>query len=427
MALTLIDFPRRVFQAPVGRLSKGVSIQGAYSGTFTGPQARIVDADSGLVVVDWTSGTHAAGSWAVAINAPAGKMYRIEARDSGDPSNVLRGTNSWGVGRLIACLGQSNMRLMFDNGTGNPGYGSIQPGYPIPDYRTAMIDGSLTWKQVEGHGAATLANALADQMPIGLMDFAVSGSALCAISGSPYWLDTAPAGIYDDFLSGLSFVGGDIEAILWNQGETDLIATTSAEYFAGLTTLYARICAAVGRDAKDLPFILSVTGTQSASNSAMNGIRSAQMRWALETPGARLGPQAYDIPRMSDPHYTVGGYVEMGKRFARAILGDAGGPKITGARITGNVMDVEVSAPVLALTEGPIDGFEVSADGFATTLTQSDCYATEAGIRIELDAVPVAVPQVRYRYELNGGAAVGNVPYADGLPLRPTLTPIRAD
>lgn len=428
MPCALTDFPARIFQTPIGCRSKAVAIQGTYSGTFTGPRARLIDAVSGLVVVEWTAGTFDAGVWMVPIEAPAGRMYRIEARDSGDPGTVLRGANTWGVGTLIACLGQSNMNLMFDDGTGIPGYLSPQPGYPVPGYRTALIDTALTWKQNQGHGAITLANDLVEQLgPVGLMNFAVNGSALCEVSNpTSYWLDTAAGKPYANFLAGLSAVGGDAGLILWNQGESDLAATSSAEYFAGLGTLYARICEAVGRDPEDLPFILSVTGTQSASNAAMNGIRSAQMRWALNTPGARLGPQAYDIPRMSDPHYTIAGYVEMGHRFARAVLDDAAGPVILSARCDGNVIDLEVSEPLDAFTEGALDGFEVSADGFATTLSQADCYVTDAGIRIELTAVPSAAPQVRYQYDLNDGAPTGNVAYAAGLPLRPTLAPITA-
>ncbi len=105
----------RVFQRDIGGTSKSVTISGTYSNMdWSRVEARVLQHGTSTAVVGWTTidTTPGGGTFSGSLIVPQGGWYNIEIRALDSTGSVLgssRGTNKWGVGMLILCIGQSNM------------------------------------------------------------------------------------------------------------------------------------------------------------------------------------------------------------------------------------------------------------------------------------------------------------------------------
>ena len=233
--LTLTDIePDRIFQ----RQGKGADI--VVTGTFTGVsgpvEARVVADVSDAVAVPWTvvDGSPENGLFTGILHqVPQGGWYRLQVRSGIAPWTVEAGQNRWGVGMLVACIGQSNMREWFYTGKDH------QPSPLLRVYR----DGQWIQPGTAGNGALAMGNRLtaALKIPVGLLDYSVNGTGLTAKAewGRGFWLDTGPEGIYRHMVDGVNATGGSVEYVVWMQGEADAARGTVSreEYRAALERL----------------------------------------------------------------------------------------------------------------------------------------------------------------------------------------------
>ncbi len=178
----------------------------------------------------------------------------------------------------------------------------------------------------------TLGQDLAAAMPgrkIVLVKHALGGTSLLA--WAPQWDSTraeitgnaAVGSLYDQLLEivrGLD-LGPEAElgAVLWMQGERDArMGEAGAEYFTNLTELIAAFRGDLG--SPELPFLLGLVNPPPNRYPAAQEVREAQERAAREIPGVHL-VATDDLTKWDDDlHYDNAGILELGRRFAAAVL-----------------------------------------------------------------------------------------------------------
>lgn len=160
-----------------------------------------------------------------------------------------------GVGILIACIGQSNMKEWFHTG------GDLEAD---PHLRRFNADG---WQDLgtRGNGAIAFGNRIIARtgVPVGLLEYAVNGSGLHhkADWGTGYWADTRTGSIYRQFVSAVDATGGKLEFVVWIQGEADAARGTVSgeEYQTALIRFInrqVRLDIANGSHRSELPFLV---------------------------------------------------------------------------------------------------------------------------------------------------------------------------
>ena len=320
LALTDIE-AGRIFQ----RRGKeaDIVVSGTYAGV-TGPvQARVVDAGSDRVVVPWTvvDGSPENGLFTGILHqVPQGGWYRLQVRSGITPWVVKKGRNPWGVGMLVACIGQSNMREWFHTGRDHR---------PSP---LVMLHRNGRWVTPEnaGNGALAAGNRLASalRIPVGLLDYSVNGTGLTAKAewGSGFWLDTGPGSIYRQFVDGVNTTGGAVEYVVWMQGEADAARGTVSreEYRTALERLVddqVRADIENGSSRPQLPFLMiPLVRRPTGRDVTCQWIRDAQMD-ALETiEECHLAALSIDLENRGRQHLAPASYAVLGARTARTIL-----------------------------------------------------------------------------------------------------------
>ena len=199
--VTLPGWPDRYVVQRVGS-SADLDLSGATTGTAA-IEARVLDDATGqpLAGFDWTVVDPAPvdGAWSGQLLAvPEGGWYRLEARQAGDPASARSGQR-FGVGVVVAAIGQSNMVKMFteisfpgddDLGTVTPatpddltrqyGYGNPRISATDAGGYSRLDGGAYGWSDVTGVGGVRLANNLAAELglPVLLLDFAIDGTSI---------------------------------------------------------------------------------------------------------------------------------------------------------------------------------------------------------------------------------------------------------
>lgn len=438
----------RIYQRSAGSTAKSFTFSGTYAGALpSAVQIKIVNSLDASTEQDWTaltSATISGGTWSGTLSVPQGGWYNFLARsvDAGGAEIVAssQSTAAWAVGVLIACLGQSNMAKMS----------AVSSTPPTADARTRRHTAS-GWSAVVGNGSIRLANLLEAEanLPIGLLDYAMSGTGLHAdYGGAGNWMDLTAGKPYPLFATGLTAVGGDCEFVLWHQGESDALNSISkATYKADMDTLYARIRTATGRSTSTLKFGCAILGTNSDAGTtaaSTDAIRQAQLEWVRDTTGAFFAGASVDIARTDAFHWAAAGYERMARRYTQALLaqigvvsGGSNGPYIASVtRESGSAIVVVSVAQSTGsgLTEadgstdgGSVTGFEVSNDDFATALTVSSTAFSGNTVRLTLSAVPTGTVKVRYQYgktpTVTNAVYDNTTPQSDsiGLPLQPSF------
>jgi hypothetical protein len=300
-----------------------IVVTGTYTGVMGPVEARVVAADTNAAVVPWTvvDGSPENGLYTgILRHVPQGGWYRLQVRSGITPWVIKKGLNRWGVGLLVACIGQSNMREWFHTG---------QDHQPSPLLRLHR-NGAWSTAGDAGNGALALGNRLAAtlKIPIGLLDYSVNGTGLTAKAdwGKGFWLDTGPNGIYRRFIDGVNTAGGSVEAVLWMQGEADAARGTVSreEYRAALERFvnnHIRSDIRNGSSRSQLPFlVIPLVKRPSGRDTACQRIRGAQMD-ALETiDECYLAALSIDLENLGRQHLAPASYSTLGIRTAQTIL-----------------------------------------------------------------------------------------------------------
>lgn len=452
-AIACTDFTAgRVWQRAKGTTARTLTFSGTYAGTApTSVEVRIVRQSGGGVAQDWSalgSLSVGGGAWSGTLSVPqndaaADGWYNHLARGKDGGGSVIatssQTANKWGVGVLVALLGQSNMRNMTTVSSTPPASSDLTRQY------------TSSWAVVGGNGAIRFANQLTAGagLLVGVLPFAVGGTTVADWNGDA-------GGIYSAFTTAVTAVGGDFEFVLWHQGESDAIAgTAKATYKAALDTFYATLRTLTGRNTSQLKFGCALLGTISdgtATDATTDAVRQAQLEWVAATTGAFHAGSSVDMVRTDAYHWTAPYYERMARRYAQAVLHQlglvafgAGGPAVASALRYAGSPDVYLTVTHdggAALEEldgstdgGSLSGFQASDDDFATTLTVSSTAFSAGEVRLTLSAVPAGGATVKVRYQYGETPSITNPVYDDtspqsdtvGLPLRPTAGSVTAE
>jgi hypothetical protein len=450
-AIHLVDVSDgRIFQRD-GEYRYDLLIEGTYEGDPTAIEARIIEDGASEEVVGWTTiqAAPSGGAFAgVLAGIPQGGWYNVQVRFASIPSVLDEGKNRFGIGVLVACTGQSHIDLWFELYMTGPSDTGFIP--PLADGLTRMYrheqvrqlgPGWTGWQPVTGVGATVFANTLREALgvPIGLLDYGVSGSGLWerntfdlaarglqgVLKPMGWWLPD-DSGLFPEqdnyvvFKSGLASIGNKVEALLWVQGHTDAMAGESTEgYKLGLERLFVQMRADTG--IPDLPIFISLVTRQGANiilplvtDENVQKVRDAEVEYCAEDPHTYLGCTTIDIPLSFDNlHHSRAGQTLHARRLAQAVLHvllNTGeytyhrGPQLSGYGIVdARTIDVRIThsgGTDFTPTTG-IAGFEVLGAS-AGDLVGAVRYDAST-IRLTVSGDTNAVTGIRYLYGGNPG------------------------
>ncbi|MDJ0721218.1 MAG: sialate O-acetylesterase [Desulfobacterales bacterium] len=407
-AITLNEFAKgRIFQRQ-GRAAD-IIVSGSYRGVFAAIEARVIHRERGLEVVPWTvvdtdprNGIYLG----VLPQVPQGGWYVLEVRPRDRPDLSVRGRHRWGVGMLIACIGQSNMKEWFH--TGN----DLEAD---PLLRVYSGDG---WRPLgtTGNGAIAFGNRLIARtgIPVGLLEFAVNGSGLLrkADWGTGFWEDTRSNSIYRRFATHVAGTGGRLEFVVWLQGAADAARGTVSgdEYEASLTRFVERqvrqdIANASSRP--ELPFlVVGMARRPGGRDEPHQALREAQRAVTAKVAECYLAATTLDLKNEGKQHLAPEAYTTMGRRVAQTVLYVLGlegfyrGPRVAAI----HVVDATILEAAL-LHEGGDDirpsagitGWDVVDDLGAVPIRKVARHDART-IRIVLERPLTAPAEVRYLY-----------------------------
>lgn len=433
-AIVLNDFQsKRIFQRR-GRTSD-IFISGSFRGRPAAIEAQVLNHRTNAVVVPWTvvDSTPTNGIFmGIVTGVPQGGWYRMAVRFQNRPGIFQRGRSRWGVGILVACIGQSNMKEWFFAG----GNGRTR------DLLSIHRKGQWISAEGVGRGAAAFGNRIIDRLsiPVGLLDYAVSGSGLRreADWGTGYWADHSENGIYQQFVRGVTAAGGSVEYVVWMQGEADAARRTITESQYG-QTLKALINQQVrkdivnGYDGTRLPFlIVGMPKRPVGRDEPHQAIRNALVAATRHIPDCHLAATTLDLENLGRQHLSPEAYGELGLRLSQTVLCLLGksnyyrGPCIDRIRrVSPTIVDIDLHhrggsdfAPLFDIT-----GFEVRHQDTPLAITQVQRHNPRT-IRIHLAApAPPGTLIVRYLY---GAMPDSSAAVRDNSKLRLPLEPFVA-
>ncbi len=406
--LNLTDIQEgRVFQRR--GTAADIVVTGTYTGVSGPVEARVVDAESGAIVLPWTVVDGSPENelfTGILTHVPQGGWYRLQVRSGLAPWVVVEGRHRWGVGMLVTCIGQSNMREWFYTGHDH---------LPSADIRFFRA-GEWIQPDTTGNGALSMGNRLAAvlKIPIGLLDYSVNGTGLTAKAdwGKGFWLDTSPKSIYRRWIDAINAVGGSVEYVVWMQGEADAArgSVSREEYRQALERFVDKqvrtdIENGSGRD--QLPFlVIPLVKRPSGRDRPCQWIRAAQMDALDIIDDCHLAGLSMDLKNRGRQHLAPAAYTTLGIRTAQTILYLLGkvpyhrGPAISAVfRRSAKAVDVILThrggTDFSPWTE--ISGFELFSGDRALTIAAVRRQDADT-IRIELEDNAPDPITVRYLY-----------------------------
>jgi hypothetical protein len=300
-----------------------IFISGSYRSRPKAVEAAVLQYDDDQVVIPWkvVDATPANGIFmGVLPGVPQGGWYRLAVRFADRTSVTDRGDAPWGVGLLVACIGQSNMREWFHTGS------DLAPH----DLMSIHRNGQWETKKASGNGAVAFANRLGTHLgiPVGLLDYAVNGTGLCreADWGKGYWADRSPQGIYRQFIQGVTTAGGAVEYVIWMQGEADAArkTITGNQYRKTLNkfiTRQVRSDIVNGSSQANLPFlVIGMVKRPVGQDQPHQSIRNALISVTRETADCYLAATTLDLKNLGRQHLTPQAYTQLGRRVAQTVL-----------------------------------------------------------------------------------------------------------
>lgn len=417
-----------------------VSLTCEFTGVPASVQARLVNAGTSTPVAghDWsTKIASPSGSSGVLnfANVPQGGFYQVQIRDSADTAAITTPGNQFGVGVRIALIGQSNIEALSMLGTGTPNAKlRVYDRYRSPGQWLAPTTGA---------GAIELGNALVaalgGNIPVGLIQYAVSGAGLQSGSGvatatsgntARYWLDeTAAAGIpWHDFSTAMALIGPDVELIVYGQGESDAQTGVGVStYGTALTTLIGKLRTLLGANKPVILPLLGQTNHPGTTAANWDTVRQAQIATAAALTG--VSPVSkHDLacdagsPDMSAANFVIWGQ-RLGQKLAHALglvsYGD--GPSISSvATVSSTVYDINLThrggTDITPVSPTTITGLQFK-DG-STVITPSTVVRQSASvIRATLATAPTGAVTVQSAFGKTPTGAVAKDNSAFALPL----------
>jgi hypothetical protein len=433
-SIALTDFEDgRIFQHKVQRAA--IVVSGTYQGQVEAIEARVVKSNTFEEIVAWTiiDDSPRNGIFVGELkNVPQGGWYNLQVRSHNDHTVAANGKHKWGVGMLIACLGQSNMKEWFYTGDELRAHSLLRK----------FNDSGWSKFGTTGNAAIAFGNRIIDRLgiPVGLMDYSINGSGLRkeADWGTGYWEDTTPNSIYDRFIDGVSNAGGAVEFVIWIQGEADAArgTVTKAEYADSLEhfiTNQVRSDIANGSGRENLPLLVAMMIKRPGGKDGPHqDIRDAQRHIVENVADCYLAATTLDLKNHGRQHLTPKAYISMGNRVAQTVLYVLGketyhrGPSVTNVKQIGNAtLEITIKhnggsdfTPATGIT-----GWEVIANGASVPISKVYRHDPQT-IRILLERPLDDKAQIRYLY---GAMPDAKRPVLDNSPMSLPLEEFQAD
>jgi hypothetical protein len=424
-SITLADFEDgRIFQ----RKGAGadITVSGTYTGTPKAIEARVVGDSTLVEIVPWTiiDASPKNGIFLGLLHhVPQGGWYNIQVRHSSQHAVTSSGSHKWGVGMLVGCLGQSNMKEWFYTGT-------TLRAHPLLRKFTAK-----GWAELgrTGNAAIAFGNMLIERLgiPVGVLDFSKNGSGLRkeADFGTGYWEDVSASSIYNRFVAGVSETGGSLEYLIWVQGEADAArgTVTQDEYAKSLESFITnQIRADInnGSPREHLPFlVVTMVKRPGGKDKPNQAIRNAQKRVTETVADCYLAATSLDLKNQGKQHLAPEAYITMGRRAAHTVLNILGeeeyyrGPEVAAVkRIDERSIEVKLShrGGTDFTPDSKISGWEILAD--ETLVPIAEVYRhNHQTIRIMLKKPLTGTATIRYMY---GAMPDASNPVLDNSPMR---------
>ncbi len=402
-------FPRLpMYTGTSGTIS---AIYGYTGGVPATIEARIVTSPGGSALsgFDWSTKVptpSGGGGTMTFTSVPNGGPYYLQMRDSATPATVIE-VGPMSVGARFAIIGQSPALKAFRTGDSTL----------TPDSALRVTGNIGSWIAADTatmNGAIAFGNDMITALgcPVALLDYAVDGSGLIVVSNGARWVPSG-SNAYVAFKAGVDLIGGQIEGVVWAQGEGDAIqAVSQTDYYNGLTTLFSTIRTDLAQPT--LPIVLvtlgrRLDGTLPDANS--EAIKTAQALKCLDA-------NVYRVDRMDlavsgdNIHQTASGFTTIYQRASEAMKAAYGlvsqyrGPSITSVvPVTATTFDVNLthrSGTDFTPTTG-ITGFSATDPGASNAVIAVTAAVRQSAnvIRITLASTPVSLPVIRYLYGTN--------------------------
>lgn len=448
-SLALVEFANQKVYQRVGT-SKIISVAFTFTGSPALIQARVLNDVTSAVVVDWTTisqnptGTSGAGP----LNVPQGGWYRIELRCGVNTGLVSAGSNKFGVGMVIALIGQSNMHNRPSTGVKRP-LGDVRSVHfntsnayarigNINDTKSANLESdqagygspSVTIQSaVNGDGFVYIGNLISQNlnMPVCIIERAVGGSDIASwMAGQTNWTTFAAA---------VAAAGGDFELCVLQLGESDANLMSTATMVTRLGQLQGQLKSLTGRNDSNLHFGIVPLGIGSylgSSEGEFGNMRAAHVQYANNTAGAFLWSSAHDTYTSDGVHIVAEGFSRVDRRGVKSFLARLGigvsgaGPRITGATRTGTTVTATVAhAGGSALLDGgggngaALTGFQFFDAGAAGAEISYTTSIVNSTIVFTLASPPVGALTMAY--------AMMNNPHSASATTAPTLSSVVYD
>jgi hypothetical protein len=407
-SITIVDFDNgKIFQRT--GTSATITVSGTYTGMPKAIEARVVRDSTLEEIVPWTviDPFPRRGIFLGTLSEVSqGGWYKIQVRYSNDHSVVSYGTHKWGVGILVGCIGQSNMKEWFYKGTALRAH---------PLLRKFTFKG---WARLGrmGNGAIAFGNRIIERLsiPVGLLDFSKNGSGLRkeADWGTGYWEDTSPNSIYNCFVDGVSEAGDAVEFVVWIQGEADAArgTVTEDEYTQSLTSFITnqiRSDIHNGSDRECLPFlIVTMVKRPGGRNKSHQAIRNAQKHVAENVADCYLAATILDLKNQGREHLTPDSFITMGQRVAQTVLFIVGkekyfrGPHVAEVRqLDSHTVEVRIKHRGGSdfTPDSGISGWEILVNGIPVPIAEVYRHDPQT-IRIMLENPLTSKAKIRYLY-----------------------------
>lgn len=457
-------------------------VTGTYDSSGTTPVTVEVQIENsgGSALQAWTaltSATISSGSWHGTLQIPRGDGYKIKARAKDGGGTVFAtssaGSNVWGVGYVINEVGQSHLTQMEETVSSPPACNAAGRIFSTADSGVTATYGAAT-----GNGNIALLNALvAATTGAGLggtdIPFCIkrggqggAGWGVDGGAGAGYynsggvWTDATASSPWDRYKTLSNLVRSDKttpSCISCLGGSSDAVNSHSkATITADLITVRNNINTYHGTSNSTLPWVQHVNGRSTNAgdtDAAWEACVQTDLEYIRDGVNVRQGGCLYDI---GDPttlavnyHLDGAGYARLGARMAQSFLKlfglakyDGGSVSFTDAIRVAGSKDIWLrvgtdQASVLVDSSGKKDGnsltgFEVSTDGFSSTVSIAETIFSGNFVRLRLTnpIPPSATVKVRYMYGRNPSTTKvifdSTAPGGDSLgrSVRPTISAV---
>lgn len=300
------------------------------------PVVRVVSEEDNSRIIPWTPAQYTLtepeafrGTWSIALQVPAGGLYRIE---TGVDSAGADGTYVWmfrgdlrfhiGVGNIFVIAGQSNAAGFGQD----PAADAPQPGvhvyrgngswnlavHPLNESTDAGDENSNTEIRVTGTSPFLSFGKMFRQLsgcPVGLVPAAKGGSPI------DLWDKDGDGMLYRNMLRKLRLCGGKTAGILWYQGCADTVGDAPHVYEKKYRNMIRYIREDLGRQ---VPFFTFQINRELSSpyDEGWGIVREVHRQVACDTPDVYILP-TLNCSLCDDVHNNSGSNVLLGERMGR--------------------------------------------------------------------------------------------------------------